>query len=109
MRSAENASGMNRRKLACIKPDFKVHQRGNGEPAFDSGRPLGEARSAARFVVPDKQIEFGRDPNVRAKNKSWNQRRSACVRSGAALRKGFFIARLVHALGKARASGLPIN
>ncbi len=60
----EHAGGMQGRHLAADQQHLEIHQGGDGEPAFDAGRPSGPQASPAGFVVADEQVELDADPGV---------------------------------------------
>ena len=54
---------MDGRHLTGENEVFRVHQPGDGQPAFDAGR-TGDARRTGGLEVTDKVVELDADPEV---------------------------------------------
>lgn len=60
----EHSGRMHVGDVARRQQDLQVHQRGDGQPTFDSGRSRDPHPVPTRFVVVDEQNELRSDPQI---------------------------------------------
>jgi len=60
----DHSSRVHARKAASLDQYLQIHERCDGQPAFDASGPCCPCRTSSRFVMMDEAHELDADPDI---------------------------------------------